>query len=276
MLQSKLNGIPMSKFTPHQSNALQNYVYALVDPATKAPFYIGRGIGNRAFSHLSADGETAKATRINEIRAAGREPVVEILRFGLALESAKLVEATLIDTLRPTLVNQVRGADVQHGMISAADFQRKFGGRSVKVSSIKEPTMLIFVNKTWNADNSEVEIYDSIRQFWSGVSKATRTPRPIVGASTEEEVMRLPYPVALGVVGSVVMRAYSVAAWFTAGTTFSTRLDATNPDLDGGNKFEFVGQIIPNHKLLGVRLTDDAGESIKHLQKGYAYLPTRT
>ena len=31
------------------------YVYMYSDPKTKKPFYVGKGTGNRAFSHLNFD-----------------------------------------------------------------------------------------------------------------------------------------------------------------------------------------------------------------------------
>lgn len=255
----------MKKFTRKSADELQNYIYALVDPATKEIFYVGRGIFNRAFNHFSAEGNGRKAVRIREIQNRwGCDPVVEVLRYGLTVGEAKLVEAAVIDALGPeNLVNEVRGADVERGKISAIDFERKFGAKSVRISKIKEPLMLIFVNQTWNSEKSEVEIYDSIRQFWYNVAEEKRE----IGADGN-----LPYPTVLGLVESVVMRAYRVAAWFEEGATFSTRLNLKDLPCQGGRRFEFVGQLLPRHKLLGMRLVDDDDEPIRHNQVGYGYI----
>jgi hypothetical protein len=45
------------------------YVYALKDPRTSPakPFYIGKGVGTRAWDHLLTPDDTAKGKRIAEI-----------------------------------------------------------------------------------------------------------------------------------------------------------------------------------------------------------------
>jgi hypothetical protein len=101
------------------------YVYALVDPGDGSIFYIGKASGsNRPFSHLSTgSGETEKQRRIEIIRAAGEEPRVEILRYGLETEQAALdVEAAIIDSLgMENLTNPVRGHDTQRGRQTAEE-----------------------------------------------------------------------------------------------------------------------------------------------------------
>jgi len=49
----------MTKFNPETIEAIGSYVYALVDPRKPATdprrlFYVGKGIGNRCFSHATA------------------------------------------------------------------------------------------------------------------------------------------------------------------------------------------------------------------------------
>lgn len=84
---------------------LGNYVYILVDPRDSRPFYVGKGVGLRMMSHgleaLDANGDTdgMKVKRINEIRAAGREHEIWIVRYGLTRSEYTAVEAAVIDTL---------------------------------------------------------------------------------------------------------------------------------------------------------------------------------
>ena len=40
-------------FTPKEIRHLGKYVYALIDPRDNKVFYVGQGIGNRLFDHLS-------------------------------------------------------------------------------------------------------------------------------------------------------------------------------------------------------------------------------
>jgi hypothetical protein len=250
------------KFSASTTAQLGHYVYALVDPRDEAIFYVGKAsANNRAFNHLrSVTGEEEKQTRIRDIRAAGFEPAVEILRYGLSSADASLeVEAALIDALGlENLTNKVRGHGVDRGRQTANEVERLHGSKPVAVETIRESLMMFFISQTYSPTKSELELYDCVRQFWSRVSPKTRTPSPTTG--------KLPYPLALGVVDSVVVRAYEVAAWFPAGTTFSSRSSAKP-----SNRWEFVGRLLEDHRLVGRRLTKD-GHDLPANQLGYGYL----
>ncbi|WP_191905842.1 hypothetical protein [Nitrincola iocasae] len=42
----------MDKFPAEVIEKLKNYVYRLIDPRNGETFYVGRGIGNRLYSHI--------------------------------------------------------------------------------------------------------------------------------------------------------------------------------------------------------------------------------
>lgn len=250
------------KFSSATTKHLSHYVYALVDPRDESIFYVGKAsANNRAFNHLRVgSGEEDKHQKIREIRAAGREPTVEVLRYGLASAQASFeVEAAVIDTLGlENLTNKVRGHGVDRGRQTSREVERLHGSKPVDISSLREPLMLFFINQTYSPTKSECELYDCVRQFWSRVSPKTRTQLPASGA--------LSYPTALGVVESVVVRAYSIAAWFPAGTTLSSRTSES-----AENRWEFVGQLLQDHKLVGRRLTK-GGADLPANQLGYGYI----
>lgn len=91
---------------------LGNYVYLLIDPRTMAPFYVGKGKGTRLAAHgleaetLSAsDDETPversrKIAVIHDIRSAGLEPEVWILRHGMGIEYTHVEAAPQLASLR--------------------------------------------------------------------------------------------------------------------------------------------------------------------------------
>jgi hypothetical protein len=253
-------------FSNATTTHLGHYVYALVDPRDGAIFYVGKAnANNRAFNHLSATrGESAKHDRIAEIRASKFEPVVEILRYGLtsAKESFE-VEAAIIDTVGlEKLSNQVRGHGVDRGRQTAHEVERLHGSKPIEVNDLRESLMLFFINKTYSPTKTELELYDCVRQFWSKVSIATRTP---------DASGKLRYSVALGVADSVVVKAYSIAAWFPAHTTCSSRTSRARTLSQPGNRWEFVGQLIPDHQLVGRRLTRNEKDYPAN-QQGYGYI----
>ena len=76
------------------------YVYALIDPRTDMPFYIGKGKNNRLTQHLrEATTGSKKNNRITEIRNAGSEPYALKLLENLAETDAYRFEEDIIATL---------------------------------------------------------------------------------------------------------------------------------------------------------------------------------
>ena len=251
-------------FTKSTLNRLGHYVYALVDPTDNSIFYVGKASGtDRGYNHLKASkSEHAKSMRIERIRAMGQSPVVEILRFGLlSAAAAHEVESAVIDSIGlENLTNAVRGHGAERGRLSASEAERLLGSRPVDVGRLKESFMLFFINQTFSPTLGEQQLYDSTRQFWFGVAKSIRAPR--------EATAGLPVQLALAIVDSVVVRVYSIAAWFPAGTTLSTREWCGTPE---DNRWEFVGNIIEKHRLLGRRLQRE-GLPIAANELGFGYI----
>jgi hypothetical protein len=90
------------------------YVYRLIDPRNGETFYVGKGKGNRVFSHAYAEGGLEgdpldnKLQRIRQIRVAGFEVAHVIHRHGMSERTALDVEAALIDAY-PGLTNIAGG-----------------------------------------------------------------------------------------------------------------------------------------------------------------------
>jgi len=247
------------KFSTLTKEHLGHYVYALVDPRDRSIFYVGKASANsRAFNHMKVSKiETEKHARIAAIRSADAEPLVEILRYGLSSEKIAFeVEAAIIDAIGiEKLTNVVRGHGVERGRLLASEVELLHGAEPVRVGDIEEPCILFFIQNTYSPTLSEQEIYDSTRQFWYEVSEKKR--------------MELTHRVALAIVDSVVVRVYSIAGWYPAGTTLSSRSPIKLDD-----KWEFVGNRIEDHWLAGKKLVEDDGETeVSAIQKGYSYLP---
>lgn len=250
------------KFSLSTCEALQHYVYALVDPRDHKIFYVGKASGNnRAFQHLhAAPSNDNKSYRIQEIRTAGYEPYVDILRSGLkSEEQAHMVEATVIDAIGlENLTNEVRGHGIINGRLNAYVAEHLYGSKPINIEELSDSYMMFYIHKTYSPTVSRQNIYDLTRQYWYGVSLATRTPDPETG--------ELPYPVALAIVDGVVVEVYSISNWFPANTTFTTRIYCTDE-----SRWEFIGQVIEDHDLRGKRLFKN-GKPIQANQKGFGYI----
>ena len=59
------------EITPEIAKILKSYVYIYSDPRNGKPFYIGKGKGNRLFSHIQDKSDTQKVALIAEIYASG-------------------------------------------------------------------------------------------------------------------------------------------------------------------------------------------------------------
>ena len=98
------------------------YIYMLKDPrSTPAkPFYVGKGVGTRAWDHLLAPDQTKKGLLISEIKAAGQEVLVSKVCEDLTEIQAIRLEAELIAALglKETgglLLNSVRPTGLARG-----------------------------------------------------------------------------------------------------------------------------------------------------------------
>ncbi|GEM_PF-2758863 len=91
---------------------LKYYIY--LDPDTNDIFYVGKGKGNRVFSHLkdTPDSKSKINEKIREIRNKNKEPQIEILLHGIDDEYlAKKVEAAVIDLLNKSVGERFRKGD---------------------------------------------------------------------------------------------------------------------------------------------------------------------
>ena len=100
--RSKVNNLyikSLAKYKKQETN-IMSYVYMLVDPRNDQPFYIGKGKGRRAKTHLWEIPETRnvhKENKIASIREAGLEPKIVYVAENIIDESlAYDMETSLI------------------------------------------------------------------------------------------------------------------------------------------------------------------------------------
>ena len=201
---------------------LQYYVYVYAHPKTNEVFYIGKGKGNRALSHLKGSHNAKLTKAIKDLKKLGLEPRVEILVHGLQSEqAAHAVEAAAIDLIgMDALVNEVRGHDTRrHGRMSLEQVMWLYQRKPAK---IREPSILIRISQLYRYGMSEVELYDITRGVW------------VTGERREQAKL------AFSVYQGLVREVYQIATWLPAGSTFSTR----DPHgVQHERRWEFVGTL---------------------------------
>lgn len=200
------------------------YVCVYVNPLDGQIFYVGKGKGRPVLSHLEDRSETRKLAAIKQIRAAGRQPRLEILAHGLrGADTALQVEAAVIDALGlPFLTNQVRGwRSSRYGRTPLGELIALYRRRPVR---IQEPSILIRITELYRPQMTASELYDATRASWK--------------LGQKRQLARYAFAVFEGVVREV----YEITQWFQAGSTFNSRdpHGVRSPD-----RWEFVGRLAP-------------------------------
>lgn len=156
------------------------YVYALIDPRNEKVFYIGKGTGNRVFSHEIESGKTRESEKkkIQQIRAienSGYSVKRLIVNWGLSENEAFVAEATLINLLNRMpdiqLTNEVSGHNV-HDSLTTEEFELQYGAVPLEKEDIKHSILVIKINKLYRRGMSEEELYDAVRGFWAASLKS--------------------------------------------------------------------------------------------------------
>lgn len=210
------------KITDEVSETLKAYVYVYIDPRNGKPFYIGKGTGNRLFSHLEDQSDNEKVARIAEIRKSGKEPQIDLLRYGLLDSEAALVEAAAIDLIgKAQLTNRVAGHhDRSFGRITSQEVITMLTARKVDV---RHKAVLITINKLYRSDMIPRELYEATRGIW------------VVGTRKNQAEY------AMAVYQGIVREVYRIGQWHPAGTLEYQTRDSSS--FMNSGRWEFEGSI---------------------------------
>lgn len=224
--------------------ALQFYVYCLVDPRNKKVFYIGKGVGNRVFNHaadaLDEKNYSLKLDTIREIHKAGLEVSYYIARHGMTEDEAYLVESVLIDmftfeqfNLKSTLTNiqaghhqwdkGVKTIEEINSLYDCSDIQPISGDRLICIN----------INKTYNRPDTDYygkrdNIYEATRKYWRLDGNRARTAHYV-----------------LAVYQGIVRAVFKPAEWHISEVKFDT-----------GDRWEFTGAEVVDSPYLNTSVKE--------------------
>lgn len=200
----------LEKFPNHIVEKLGWYVYALQDPRDRRVFYIGKGKGNRVFTHANLaqieNGlESPKSRLIKDILNAGQKVEAILLRHALGSEAeAFQIESVLIDfchfldeshelTLFD-LTNLIRGHNhAELGIMSAETVISLY--HAPKCPAISERAILFRIPVRWSPQISRESLYESTSGWWR------------LGTRREDA------EIALAVSNGIVRGVYSIDSW---------------------------------------------------------------
>ena len=159
-------------FDPITAQQLKFYVYALIDPRTNEPFYIGKGKDNRVYEHvksaIKSDKASDKLDRIREIRDSGHKVKHIIARHGLTEDESFKIESSLIDFMNyfsSSLTNEVFGhGTFQFGMKTANEIIGDYNAEPLK--KLHHHVIIININKTYERAKGGVSIYAATHESW--------------------------------------------------------------------------------------------------------------
>lgn len=219
------------KFSAQVIEKLKNYVYLYSHPTTNEVFYIGKGKGNRVFSHLKDAKKSEKVVQLKKLQEQGLKPKIEILIHGI--EDGKVVEKiemSVIDLIGlDNLTNKQKGKySARNGRMSIDQINAMY---QMKEVSIEEPSVLIRINKAFRYSMTPMELYDFTRGIWR---------------VKLENAVKAKY--AFAIYDGIIQEVYNIVQWFPAGTTYNTRKDPESDEKGSskyGDRCEFVGNIAP-------------------------------
>lgn len=159
---------------------LKYYVYLLINPLTKKPFYVWKWLWNRIFEHVNCALKTeTKSDKYNEIKWIQEKwwkVTHVIVRHGLNEKEAYQIEGSLIDTLwflDSGLTNIAWWHNcIEKWLMRAEEIIRLYNAE--KLHSLPSDFVIININKQYKRWLGEEWIYVATKETWSMSESKTK------------------------------------------------------------------------------------------------------
>ena len=177
----------IEQFSQKTKEELRYYVYVLIDPRDNKIFYIGKGFGNRVFSHINeAITNPSESEKLGIIRGIKKENLNVkhfIIRHGLEENEALIVESVMIDLLTfkdftevAKISNLVSGHhSFNQGIKTVDECEILYNCEELKKEKIQHNVLVININKTFDNNRKKkdtnpiynrLDIYEATRGWW--------------------------------------------------------------------------------------------------------------
>lgn len=165
----------MESFSAEVKEALDHYVYILINPLDNKIFYVGQGKEDRIFAHakdaLLDPKENDKLDVIREIKNKGEELKYYILRHKLSKEEARLVESVFIDFLIfkdfkfvSNITNIAAGYHQWYeGIKTVQEIEQIYSCEPLDINNKRHKLLCININNSYDKDK---DIYEVVRRSW--------------------------------------------------------------------------------------------------------------
>lgn len=244
----------IQKFPSSIHKDLKSYVYIYIDPRNDEIFYVGKGKGDRCFSHLAEDSEKDKVKRIKEILGDGLEPKIEIVIHGIEDdETVKRIEASIIDCFNiEKLTNIQRGYhSKEFGRMSVEEVIATYQAEPIKV---EHPVIAFKLNTTFRYGLDPIRLYDYTRHSWK--------------LSERRNIAKY----AFAVYQNIVQEVYTIEHWLPQNSTYNTKTEQEITDHTiNTERWEFVGNIAPKN-IRDLYLYKNIAQYIKSNQNPVTYI----
>ena len=108
---------------------------------------MGRGVGDRVFSHLKDSHNDEVQLQIDELKKKGIKPIIKIILHGLSVQQARAAETALIALLgKDNLANKVKGSGSSLTKVDPQELVDHYNAKEVKIKH-KAIIIIILINR---------------------------------------------------------------------------------------------------------------------------------
>lgn len=155
------------------------YVYQYIDPRNNIPFYVGKGMGNRAYQHRqNVSRKTRRTACVNycaNLVECGFEPIIQIIAENLSEVDAHQLEKNMIAVigrigfeLGGTLLNKSKGGKSNTGYRHTEETKKKLSEIRTGNTSHSEETRQLISKRTSEALMANTEARQKISDTHKG------------------------------------------------------------------------------------------------------------